>query len=212
MKIKSKSGLKVFTYEDIKSWNPCYDPIKFIPNTWRGTAIDILDLKDVPCPDRLWVVLRTSLISEKCMRLFAVWSARQVQHLMVDQRSVNALNIVEQFANGSVSKDDLTTARYTATAAAAAVTSAATAFTVAAYAANAAATAAYAATAAWTDSNAAAHVATAATSAVTAATYASNAAVTAAANAARDAQVSKIKEMIIAEGKERIEKRGNKYE
>lgn len=41
------------------------------------------------------------------IRLFAVWCARQVQHLMNDQRSVNALNVAERFANGLASSEDL---------------------------------------------------------------------------------------------------------
>ncbi len=33
-------------------------------------------------------------------RLFAVWCARQVQHLMTDPRSIAALDIAERFSNG----------------------------------------------------------------------------------------------------------------
>ena len=40
-------------------------------------------------------------------RLYAVWCARQVQHLMTDPRSINALNVAERFANGNASDDEL---------------------------------------------------------------------------------------------------------
>ncbi len=40
-------------------------------------------------------------------RLFAIWCARQVQHLMNDQRSVSALNVAEAFANGLATADEL---------------------------------------------------------------------------------------------------------
>ena len=50
LKIGKKSGLKYFGYEDIKSWNPCYDPIKHISKDWRGTAIDILKNNKINLP------------------------------------------------------------------------------------------------------------------------------------------------------------------
>ena len=39
--------------------------------------------------------------------LFSVWCARQVQHLMRDSRSTNALDVVERFANGKATKEEL---------------------------------------------------------------------------------------------------------
>ena len=44
-------------------------------------------------------------------RLFAVWCARQVQHLMTDQRSLDAIDVAERFANGDVTTLDLDAAR-----------------------------------------------------------------------------------------------------
>jgi hypothetical protein len=40
-------------------------------------------------------------------RLFAVWCARHIQHLMTDQRSVDALDVAERFANGQATKEEL---------------------------------------------------------------------------------------------------------
>ena len=42
--------------------------------------------------------------------LFSVWCARQVQHLMRDSRSTNALDVVERFANGKATKEELAAA------------------------------------------------------------------------------------------------------
>jgi len=84
--------MKRFTMKNLRSWNPCYDPIRHLPESWSGTVLDILDHATIPAPDKLWVVLRTELVSEKLMRVFAVWCARQVQHLMTDERSLNALD------------------------------------------------------------------------------------------------------------------------
>ena len=46
----------------------------------------------------------------KDARLFAVWCARQVQHLMTDQRSLTALDVAEQFANGNATDYQLSAA------------------------------------------------------------------------------------------------------
>lgn len=40
-------------------------------------------------------------------RLFAVWCARQVQHLMTDTRSVTALDAAERYANGEATDAEL---------------------------------------------------------------------------------------------------------
>ncbi len=118
LKIGKKSGLRYFSYDDIQSWKPCYDPAKYIPITWHGTAVDVLDMKEVPVEDRFWVIVRSEIISERTMRLFAVWCARQVQHLMTDQRSLDALDVAERYAHGKATKEELDAARAAAWAAA----------------------------------------------------------------------------------------------
>ena len=40
-------------------------------------------------------------------RLFAVWCARQVQHLMTDKRSIDALDVADRFANGEATQQEL---------------------------------------------------------------------------------------------------------
>ena len=67
--------------------------------------------------DALWC-LRAVDNAEREARLFAVWCARQVQHLMKDQRSIDALDIAEKFANGEATQDQLDAARAAARAAA----------------------------------------------------------------------------------------------
>ena len=92
---------------------------------------------------------------DKEIRLYAVWCARQVQHLLKDQRSLDALDVAERFANGEATDDELTAAASAARAAASADGDTAGA---ARYAAEAAAYAA-AWTAAWYAADAAADVA-----------------------------------------------------
>ena len=122
---------------------------------------DILNLKDVLDSDRLWVVLHAEIISDRVMRLFAVWCARQVQHLMTDPRSISALDVAERFSNGLATKVEL------AAAWSAARSDARDAARYAAWGA------------AWSDAR----------------------------DADQDAQISKLKEMVMAEGKERISNR-----
>ena len=43
----------------------------------------------------------------RAWRLFAVWCARQVQHLMQDQRSIAALDVAERHAHGEATDDEL---------------------------------------------------------------------------------------------------------
>ena len=67
--------------------------------------------------DALWC-LRAVEGYDKEIRLYAVWCARQVQHLMVDPRSLKALDVSEAFANGQATKEELDAARAAARAAA----------------------------------------------------------------------------------------------
>ena len=67
--------------------------------------------------DALWC-LRAVEDHEKEIRLFAVWCARRVQHLMADPRSVAALDVAERHANGEATDGELAAARAAARAAA----------------------------------------------------------------------------------------------
>ena len=79
------------------------------------SIIQILDSNGLD--DALWC-LRAVEGHDREIRLFAVWCARQVEHLMMDERSKNALNVAERFANGEASKVELAAAKAAALAAA----------------------------------------------------------------------------------------------
>ena len=49
--------------------------------------------------------------NDKNLRLFAVWCARQVEYLMADERSKNAINVAEKYANGEAIDEELAAAR-----------------------------------------------------------------------------------------------------
>jgi len=55
----------------------------------------------------MWVATRRGVLDDRTLRLFAVWCARQVQHLMTDPRSVVAVDVAERFANGDATAEEL---------------------------------------------------------------------------------------------------------
>ena len=61
--------------------------------------------------DAIWA-LRS--IDAPEVRLFAVRCVRQIQHLISDERSLNALDVSEAYAVGEATKDELSAARYAA--------------------------------------------------------------------------------------------------
>ena len=66
----------------------------------------------------LWVATRQGVLTDRELRLFSVWSARQVQHLMSDARSLAALDVAERHANGEATAQELAAAWAAARAAA----------------------------------------------------------------------------------------------
>jgi hypothetical protein len=67
-------------------------------------------LKSNGLDDALWC-LRAVDGHQREMRLYAVWCARQVQHLMTDPRSLAALDVAERHANGEATDEELAAAR-----------------------------------------------------------------------------------------------------
>jgi hypothetical protein len=81
---------------------------------WIDQILDTNNLDDA-----LWC-LRAVEGCDREIRLYAVWCARRVQHLMVDARSIAALDVAERHARGEASDGELAAARETAAAWAAA--------------------------------------------------------------------------------------------
>jgi len=101
-------------------------------------------LKSNGLDDALWCC-RAAPEYDKQWRLYAVWCARQAQHLMTDQRSIAALDVAERFANGQATEEELSAAAVAARAASRAARAARAAWGSAGDAADAAAVAARAA-------------------------------------------------------------------
>jgi hypothetical protein len=191
------------TLNKIRENEPCADGWEQLLRTLGKTKADdeplslitILDSNGLD--DALWC-LRAVDGYEKEMRLYAVWCARQVQHLMTDKRSLDALDVAERFAYGEATKDELADAEDAAWAAARSVAR------DTAWAAAWAATRAVAWDAAWAAARAAWAAARAAWDAAgdaagdawdAARNASANSARNASANAARAAQEVKFREM-----------------
>ena len=55
----------------------------------------------------VWVATREGVLTDKELRLFACFCARQNWHLLTDDRSRNAVEVAERFANGKATKEEL---------------------------------------------------------------------------------------------------------
>ena len=103
------------TLNKIRAHEPCADGwSKLLRNLGKTAADDeplsletILDSNGLD--DALWA-LRAVGGHEREIRLFAVWCARHVQHLMNDPRSLDAIDVAERFAHGQATADELAAA------------------------------------------------------------------------------------------------------
>ena len=104
------------TLNKIRAYHPCRDGWEKLLCGLGKTAADdeviwidqILDHNGLK--DALWC-LRAVENCDREIRLFAVWCARRVQHLMTDARSVAALDVAERYARGEASDAELEAAR-----------------------------------------------------------------------------------------------------
>jgi len=100
------------TLKRIRAHIPCANGWKTILRGLGKTRAD-----DEPLPygtilringldDALWCC-RAEPGYEKEWRLFTVWCARQVQHLMADPRSIHAIDTAERYALGTATEEEL---------------------------------------------------------------------------------------------------------
>jgi len=100
------------TLNRIRVHDPCVEGWKKLLQHLGKTEAD-----DEPLPfsvivesngmeNALWAC-RTVPEHDREWRLFAVWCARQVQHLITDQRSHDAINVAERFALGAATENEL---------------------------------------------------------------------------------------------------------
>ena len=111
------------TLNKIRAHSPCNEGWEKLLKYLRKTKSDdeplslltILDSNGLD--DALWCMKAVDG-RDKEIRLYAVWCARQVQHLIKDPRSLAALDVAERFANGEATVEELDAARAVARGAA----------------------------------------------------------------------------------------------
>ena len=110
------------TLRKIKDYNPCEEGWKKLLKSLNKTEADdepltfshILESNGLG--DTVWA-MRSAPEYYKEWRLFAVFCARQVQHLLTDERSIKAIDVAEKYANGLATDEELTAAWYASAAA-----------------------------------------------------------------------------------------------
>jgi activator of HSP90 ATPase len=110
--------MKKINMKTLRSYGPCYDPSRYLKESWRGTVLDIVKNKDIPFADRLWVIMRKELVSEKLMRLFAVWCARKALKYNDNPVLVDVLKVVTRYIKGKATTEELSAAESAAWSAA----------------------------------------------------------------------------------------------
>ena len=119
----------MITLSKIKEKSPCQSGWKKILEAKQHLGMDaewpLSDALDSNgLDDTLWA-LKCMPEHSRLWRLYAVWCARQVQHLMTDPRSLAALDVAKRHANGNATDEELYAAGDAAWAAAGAAAGAA---------------------------------------------------------------------------------------
>jgi hypothetical protein len=104
------------TLSSIRAHSPCCDGWEKLLRHLDKTQPDdepllietILDANGID--DALWC-LRAVEVRDRDLRLYAVWCARRIEHLMSDPRSVAVLDVAERYARGRATDDELKDAR-----------------------------------------------------------------------------------------------------
>jgi hypothetical protein len=119
MMMRGKEKPMKTTLNSLRAYNPCKEGWEKLLRGLGKTEADdeiiwidqVLDINGLD--DALWC-LRAVEGYDREIRLFSVWCARRVQHLMDDPRSIAALDVAERYARGEATKKQLASARVAA--------------------------------------------------------------------------------------------------
>ena len=119
--------MKTITYEQFLEFDPCYlyDPEKkalmesIAQRREHWSAMDILELENIPAADRLWAVLREELIDAPILHEFACRCAERALSRIEnpDPRSLRAIEVKRAWLRGEATDEELAAARDAARAA-----------------------------------------------------------------------------------------------
>ena len=112
--------MKTITYEQFLQFKPCYlydpDKKKLMDATAqrreRWSALDILELSEIPAEDRLWAVLWEALIDAPILHEFACRCAERALSRVEnpDPRSLRAIEIKRAWLRGEATDEELAAA------------------------------------------------------------------------------------------------------
>jgi hypothetical protein len=111
---------KTISKQIIKEFEPAFSsPSKYIKDDNEELPVIewIKKYRDVvPARDIVLLLLRKEFISEKNLRLFSIWCAREALKLIEDpdHRCIEACDVAERYANGEATKEELNTAHASA--------------------------------------------------------------------------------------------------
>jgi hypothetical protein len=99
--------MKLYTNEDLRIKNACYDPARHFEEAKGYTLLDYLNHETCPDKDKIWCVTR--FLDNRSNRLFAAWCAKEALKLVKDPdpRSLRAIEVAERFANGEATIGEL---------------------------------------------------------------------------------------------------------
>ena len=122
--------MKIVTLKQFLTFRPCYTEkqIKAIAgDKAEWSAMDVLNLDDIPAADRLWAVLREEFIPAEILHEFACRCAEMALALVEnpDPRSTSAIAAKRAWLRGEITAKELGLARDAAYATAAAARDAA---------------------------------------------------------------------------------------
>ena len=111
------------TFRLLKAEHACEERYRYLAKAMGGVR---KYGRDTPIPlttiletngidDALWafsaVPEEQSAVRDRLAPLFACWCVRQVWHLLADERSKNAVEVAERYANGQATDEELDAAR-----------------------------------------------------------------------------------------------------
>ena len=105
----------ITTLNQIRVHSPCSDGWSKLLGTLGKTTADdeplsLLTILNSNGPEGALWCAKAFEGHDRDFRLFAVWAARRVQHLMADHRSIDCLEICELFAEGKATPKQLVAA------------------------------------------------------------------------------------------------------
>ena len=96
-------SIKQFTYSELMSFNPCYDPTRV--NDWTGDIRKALLDNTFDIQDLAWLIFREEFISDKLMRQGAINLVELLPQTNPDYLSM--ISIAKSFLDGTITSEDM---------------------------------------------------------------------------------------------------------